>query len=102
MTRRSFPRIDPGSLRDHADEARIERVWDRIEHDLASRIDRTGPRGASSRRSSTLVYLAAAASFAAFGGGLLLGKATWDKHATTAANVAAIPARSGNPLRRNG
>ena len=84
MTRRSFPQIDPDSLRDHADDARVERVWDRIERDIASRMDRLeAPR---SRRSG-LLYLAAAASFAAFGGGLLLGKATWDKHAPTAAPI---------------
>jgi hypothetical protein len=87
MSRRSFPRIDPASLRDHADEARVERVWERIEHDLHSRI----PSGfeASRARRSTLMYVAIAASFAAFGGGLLTGKATWDHRLPAPAPVAA-------------
>jgi hypothetical protein len=91
MSRRSFPRIDPAALRDHADEARVERVWDRIEHDLHSRVDRWGPNGfeASRARRSTLMYVAIAASFAAFGGGLLLGKATWDHRLPAAAPMAA-------------
>ena len=93
MTRRSFPRIDSAALRDHADDARVERVWDRIEHDLHSRVDRWGPNGfeawSSRGRRSTLVYAAIAATFAAFGGGLLLGKATWDRKLTSEAPVVA-------------
>jgi hypothetical protein len=89
MSRRSFPRIDPASLRDHADEARVERVWDRVEHDLVSRADRFERRG---RRSSPLGYLAIAAAFAAFGAGLWVGKITWNKPAapTEAPMAAAV------------
>jgi hypothetical protein len=76
MSRRSFPRIDPGDLRDHADEARVERVWDRVEHDLESR--GYGAFGASARlRRSSLGLVALAATLvtaAAFGTGLFLGK----------------------------
>jgi ferric-dicitrate binding protein FerR (iron transport regulator) len=95
MSRRSFPRIDPASLRDHADEATVERVWDRIEHDLHSRVDRWGPNGfeapSGRARRSMLAYvaIAIAASFAAFGGGLLLGKATWDHKLPVETPVAA-------------
>ena len=92
MSRRSFPRIDPAALRDHADEARVERVWERIEQDLNSRggahgFDAFSP-SARARR-STLVYAAIAATFAAFGGGLLLGKATWERKTPSATLVAA-------------
>jgi len=79
MSRRSFPHIDPAALRDvadPADEARIERVWERVERDLVSRTDRAG--GVLPRR-STLAYLAMAATLSAFGAGVLLGKVTWDK-----------------------
>ncbi len=81
MSRRSFPRIDPSALRDqadHADQARVERVWERIEHDIASR----PPWGTGSTRRtsrSALTYLAVAATLGAFGAGVFLGKATWDK-----------------------
>ncbi|MCC6551817.1 MAG: FecR domain-containing protein [Polyangiaceae bacterium] len=70
MSRRPVPRIAPSDLRDHATEERIARVWDRLENDLGG-LDAPAPR-----RSGMLVALAAAA-FAAFGGGLLLGKAIW-------------------------
>ena len=60
----------PGDLRDHATEERIARVWGRIEHDLHAR-ERSSPR-----RASTTAMLAAA-TFAAFAGGLWLGKAIW-------------------------
>ena len=75
MSRRSFPRIDPAALRDHADEARVERVWERIERDLASRPRAGAPRGSGAARS--FAYVAVAAAFGAFGAGVLVGKATW-------------------------
>lgn len=76
MSRRSFPHIDPAALRDvaaHTDEARIDRVRERVERDSVA-------RAPSARRGrSTLAYLAIAATLSAFGGGVFLGKATWDK-----------------------
>jgi hypothetical protein len=87
MSRRSFPRIDPDALRDHADEARVERVWERVEHDLASRLDRLDTSRSPRRAAAAFVYMAAAATFAAFGGGLLIGKATWDKRAENSAAI---------------
>ena len=56
MSRRCLPAIDPKDLRDHADEARIARVWQRIEHDL------TGFE-APPKRSPSFTYLAVAAAF---------------------------------------
>jgi len=82
MTRRSFPRIDPESLRDHADDDRIERIWERIAPDL--------PSSAPSRgRSPVFAYIAIAASFAAFGAGLFVGKHALNDDAKVA--VPAIP-----------
>ena len=75
MSRRSFPSIEPADLRDHADEARVERVWERLDHDLASR----APFADARRRRSPLATLAIAAAIGAFGAGLLLGKVTWDR-----------------------
>src|SRR4051794_14720417 len=94
MSRRSFPRIDPADLRDHADEARVERVWERVEHDLQARADRVGAQSfeaarASRARRTSFVYVAIAAAFGAFGAGLLLGKATWDKKTLAETPVAA-------------
>lgn len=74
MTRRPVPRIAPAHLRDHATEERIARVWDRIEHDLG------GLEAAPPRRAGLIAALAAA-TFAAFGGGLLLGKSLWSEPA---------------------
>lgn len=70
MSRRSVPRIAPNDLRDHADEARIARVWDRLEQDLA------GTREAPARRSGLVLSLLAA-TVAAFAGGLIAGKVVW-------------------------
>jgi ferric-dicitrate binding protein FerR (iron transport regulator) len=80
MSRRSFPHIDPATLRDHADEARVDRVWDRLEHEVVSR-QAQGPLARGARRSLPryVVYAAIAASLGAFGAGLLLGKTTWDR-----------------------
>ena len=77
MTRRPVPRIDPTDLRDHATDERIARVWDRLEHDLG------GIEAAPPRRASLIVALAAA-TFAAFGGGLLLGKSIWSERTADA------------------
>ncbi len=84
MSRRSLPQIDPAALRDHADQARVERVWERLEQGLASR-----PAWLSRpERRSAVVYLIAAAAFGAFGGGLLLGKATWGRRPLSEAPLA--------------
>lgn len=68
----SLPQFKREDLRDHADPARIERVWSRIEADLpapATATMRYEPR----RLRATLLL---AASLAAFGGGVLVGRTT--------------------------
>jgi len=66
MTRRVVPPVRPQDLRDHADPARIDRVWDRLEHDLPGR------EPERSRMTGTLLALAAA-TIAAFSAGLYVG-----------------------------
>lgn len=73
MSRRSFPKIAPNDLRDHADDGRVARVWDRLEQDL------TGVREAPHPSRSGLVAALLAATMAAFGGGLFVGKALWSE-----------------------
>lgn len=105
MSRRSFPRIDPSALRDHADEARVERVWERIEQDVNSRLERgdspaheamlghalgSSGRGGWQRR-STFAYVAIAAAFGAFGAGLWVGKVTWDRKGASSGAPVAMP-----------
>lgn len=68
MSRRSFPPIAPSDLRDHADEARVARVWERLEREVS--IPQREPR----RRVGGWA-LALAASLAAFAGGLMIGRA---------------------------
>jgi hypothetical protein len=67
MSRRSFPPIAPSDLRDHADEARVARVWERLEREVAV------PQREPHRRVGGWA-LALAASLAAFGGGLVIGR----------------------------
>jgi hypothetical protein len=77
MSRRSVPRIAPADLRDHAEEARIDRVWARIDADLPA----VAP--AASRR-PVLAYLAIAAAFSAFAGGIFVGKVAFQGPVPTA------------------
>ncbi|MDI1450603.1 FecR domain-containing protein [Polyangium sp. 6x1] len=69
MTRRVVPPLRPQDLRDHADPARVERVWERLEHDLSGR------EPERSRMTGTLIAVAAAA-IAAFCAGLYVGTST--------------------------
>jgi TolA-binding protein len=71
MKRRSMPKIAPNDLRDHADEARVARVWDRLEQELA------GAREAPEPRRAGIAALLLAATMAAFGVGLVSGKVMW-------------------------
>lgn len=63
MTRESFPEIPTAALKSHAEPARVERVWRRLELDLAGT-----PR---SKRSSWV--WAPAAALAIFGLGIMVG-----------------------------
>ncbi len=71
MSRRSVPNIQPPDLRDVASEERVDRIWGRLEQDLAT--VRARPKASPSR---TIVW-AAAATFAAFGVGLASGRVLW-------------------------
>ncbi len=66
MSRRVVPTIRPRDLRDHADQARIDRIWDRLDRDLPGR-EQPRPRFAT-----TLVALAAA-TIGAFSAGIYVG-----------------------------
>lgn len=76
MSRRSVPRIAPADLRDHAEEARIDRIWARLEPEVT-----VGP--ATSRR-PVFAYLAIAAAFSAFAGGVFVGKVAFQGPVLTA------------------
>jgi hypothetical protein len=77
MSRRSVPRIAPADLRDHAEEARLDRVWARLDADLPQ----VAP--AASRR-PFFTYLAIAAAFSAFAGGIVVGKTAFQPQIPTA------------------
>jgi hypothetical protein len=77
MSRRSVPRIAPADLRDHAEEERIDRVWARLDAELP------GVAPAASRR-PIFTYLAIAAAFSAFAGGVVVGKTSFQSQVFTA------------------
>lgn len=83
MSRRSLPRISTADLHDHADESRIERIWERVEHDVA------GFEPPS--RAPRLAYLAVAAAFAAFAGGVAVGKVAFREPQSAAPIAVASP-----------
>lgn len=89
MSRRSVPRIAPNDLRDHADEARIARVWDRIEGNLSN------TREAAPHRAGLVIALVAA-TMAAFSGGLLVGRSMWRE--APSAPLAAVPSSDRTEL----
>jgi len=70
MTRRTVPSIRPNDLRDHADSARIDRIWDRLEHDLST-------RAPDKPRSASTMFALAAAAVVVFGAGIGVG---WKLH----------------------
>jgi hypothetical protein len=70
MTRRTMPSIRPNDLRDHADSARIDRIWDRLEHDLST-------RAPDKPRSFSTMFAYAAAAVVVFGAGIGVG---WKLH----------------------
>ena len=70
MSRRSVPRISSADLRDHAEDERVDRIWARLDADLP------GVAPAASRR-PIFTYLAIAAAFSAFAGGIVVGKSSF-------------------------
>jgi hypothetical protein len=76
MTRRGVPPIRPTDLRDHADGARIDRIWDRLEPDLSGR------ERERSRVTGTVLALVAA-TVAAFSSGVWVGSSTGGESSPT-------------------
>jgi hypothetical protein len=66
MTRRTVPSIRPSDLRDHADSARIDRVWERLEHDLST-------RAPDKPRSAVTMFAFAASIVVVFAAGVGVG-----------------------------
>lgn len=77
MTRESFPEISPAALKSHAEPARVERVWRRLELDLA---------GAPRAKRSSFVW-APVAALTIFGLGIVVG-ARWHAQAPELAATA--------------
>lgn len=71
MSRGSVPPIQPTDLRDVASEERVERIWSRLDQDIAMLRARPAPRP------SRAAVWAVAATFAAFGVGLFAGRVVW-------------------------
>lgn len=88
MNRRKVPPIQPSDLRDVASEERVDRIWSRLEQDLAS--VRVRPAGRATR---TVVW-AAAATFVAFGAGLASGRVVWHEPQAGPSAVAAAHDRT--------
>jgi len=90
------PRLRPEDLRDHAVEARVERVWERLEDNLAGELGSARRPRASSR---TTAYVAAAL-LVGFAAGV--GSSTWRGGSSVVTSVGAPsrePASSGEALR---
>lgn len=68
----SLPKFDREHFRDHADPARIDRVWARIDADLPEEPQIALAPPARAPRSRTMMWLAAA-SLAAFAAGVVVG-----------------------------
>ncbi|NUO52653.1 MAG: hypothetical protein HOV80_27720 [Polyangiaceae bacterium] len=70
-----LPAIDPRDLRDHADPARIERVWRRVSRDLPGGSDQRPVRstGVAGVRFGSRAILWAACLAGVFGAGLFVG-----------------------------
>jgi hypothetical protein len=77
MNRRAVPPIRPSDLRDHADDGRIDRIWDRLERDLPG-------RERSPSRATSLFVALAAATLSAFAVGVWIGSHTTDDGSATA------------------
>ncbi|MBI4952196.1 MAG: hypothetical protein HY908_09190 [Myxococcales bacterium] len=84
------PRIRPESLRDHAEPARVNRVWRRLERRLAVGAAAGGGAQEHARRSRLVVLgVATAAVVASFGAGIVLGRKIESRPAPSAAGPVA-------------
>lgn len=88
MSRQSVPNIQPSDLADVASEERVERIWGRLEQDLAA------ARARPPARASRAVVWAAAATFAAFGMGLVSGRFVWNEQPPSQQAVVATNERA--------
>lgn len=88
MSRRPLPSFRPGDLRDPADPARVDRIWERLEASLPSAAD-----GARARRPLRAATLLVAATLSAFAGGVVVGRGAL--RVSTPAPVAAVPSGEG-------
>ena len=84
MSRRTMPSIRPVDLRDHADPERVDRIWERLDQELA---------GAAPRRRTGTAVLLLAATLGAFAGGVIVGRSAL--RAPQTAPVAALPSAEG-------
>lgn len=82
MTDTKVPRIEPSHLRDHAADARVDRVWSRLESELA-------PQGRGPRATRWLVPAALVATFA---GGIAVGSRMRPESTPLALSAEALPA----------
>ena len=88
-----LPRINPEDLRDHADEARVDRIWARVQRDLpgGSKVAVAARSSAPSRRVGRFVLLAACLG-GVFAAGLLVGAEQLTLSTTEDPEVAAVDA----------
>jgi hypothetical protein len=89
MSKRGVPPIRPDDLREPATEDRIERIWERIESDLAL------GEPAARWRASRLALGVAAVVAASFCFGVVAGRHVWRDRAGAAAPLSAA---SGDPI----
>ncbi|MBK6514665.1 MAG: hypothetical protein IPG04_11210 [Polyangiaceae bacterium] len=81
-----LPSIDPRELKDHADDARVERIWSRLRDDLPAPARRPALEARPRVARTALLF---AAAFGMFGAGLLIGRTSEEgaerrsAHATT-------------------
>lgn len=66
-----LPSIDPRELKDHADDARVERIWSRLRDELPTP---AGQPVVAARPAALRTALLFAAAFGMFGAGLLIGR----------------------------
>jgi hypothetical protein len=88
MSRRALPSIHPDDLRDHADEDRIVRIWERIEHDIS--IPEPAPH-----KGLGFAFALVAATVTAFAGGLFIGRVTGSDSSATPIHALAPEASAG-------
>lgn len=88
MKRDALKEVRAEDLKDHAQPARIERIWRRIEQDMTPR---------TRRRELSRWMWAPAAAACIFGGGVLVGARFFAADPPLAAGVAPEPAPAGEP-----